>query len=119
LPDRLSWTHVDPITQKPAEGSTMTQPLTPRLYYSFGFVAGCVWGDDTTWKIQYLDLSDVRKGVIRRDDRFGYIELPDKIRLRDAIDMCDYGYDGEFSEIRITVLKTFDVPTGEDRSRGQ
>ena len=41
----------------------------------FGFVWGCQWGDDSSWKVQYLDLSRVRKGVIARDDRFGYIEL--------------------------------------------
>jgi hypothetical protein len=41
----------------------------------FGFVWGCVWGDDSSWKIQYLDLSRVQDGVINRDERFGYIEL--------------------------------------------
>lgn len=34
----------------------------------FGFVWGCVWGDDSSWKVQHLDLSSVRAGVIRRDD---------------------------------------------------
>jgi hypothetical protein len=41
----------------------------------FGFVWGCHWGDDTSWKVQYLDLSRVKQGVITRDDRFGYVEL--------------------------------------------
>ena len=41
----------------------------------FGFVWGCVWGDDSSWKVQYLDLTDVAHGVIRRDDRFGYVKL--------------------------------------------
>ncbi len=41
----------------------------------FGFVWGCVWGDDSSWKIQYLDLTDVRKGVLRREERFGYVKL--------------------------------------------
>jgi hypothetical protein len=41
----------------------------------FGFVWGCVWGDDSSWKVQYLDLSRVREGVIRREERFGYVEL--------------------------------------------
>jgi len=43
---------------------------------TFGFVAGCVWGDDTSWKIQYLDLSKITEGKLTRDDRFGYIEMP-------------------------------------------
>jgi len=41
----------------------------------FGFVWGCHWGDDSSWKVQYLDLSQVQQGVIRREERFGYVEL--------------------------------------------
>lgn len=41
----------------------------------FGFICGCVWGDDTSWKIQFLDLAEAEKGIVKRDDRFGYIEL--------------------------------------------
>jgi hypothetical protein len=41
----------------------------------FGFVWGCIWGDDGSWKLQHLDLSHIRKGVVRRDERFGYLEL--------------------------------------------
>ncbi len=42
---------------------------------NFGFVWGCHWGDDSSWKVQHLDLSRVQQGVITRDDRFGYVEL--------------------------------------------
>ena len=41
----------------------------------FGFVWGCIWGDDSSWKVQYLDLSQVQEGVIRREERFGNLEL--------------------------------------------
>lgn len=41
----------------------------------FGFVWGCIWGDDSSWKVQHLDLSGARDGVIRRDERFGYVQL--------------------------------------------
>lgn len=41
----------------------------------FGFVWGCHWGDDSSWKVQYLDLSGVADGVIKREERFGYLEL--------------------------------------------
>ena len=50
-----------------------------------GLVAGCVWGDDCSWKIQYLDLSKVEEGIIKRDNRFGYIELPSDMKLKDAV----------------------------------
>lgn len=41
----------------------------------FGFVWGCIWGDDSSWKVQHLDLTGIMSGVIRRDERFGYVEL--------------------------------------------
>lgn len=39
------------------------------------FVAGCVWGDDSSWKLQVFDLSRVAEGKIERSDRFGFVEL--------------------------------------------
>jgi|SRR5581483_5877941 len=41
----------------------------------FGFVWGCIWGDDSSWKVQYLDLSRIREGELRREERFGYTIL--------------------------------------------
>ena len=52
----------------------------------FGFVWGCVWGDDSSWKVHHLDLPSVHDGVIRRDDRFGYLKLATDPKL----DMQDY-----------------------------
>ncbi len=43
----------------------------------FGFVWGCHWGDDTSWKLQHLDLSHVSEGIVIRSERFGYLELAD------------------------------------------
>lgn len=40
----------------------------------FGFLCGCHWGDDF-WKVQYLDLSQVQQWIVRREERFGYLEL--------------------------------------------
>jgi len=42
---------------------------------TFGFVWGCHWGDDSSWKVQHLDLRSIEAGIINRDDRFGYVEL--------------------------------------------
>jgi hypothetical protein len=41
----------------------------------FGFVWGCVWGDDSSWKVEHLDLTGIQSGVIRREARFGYVEI--------------------------------------------
>ena len=40
-----------------------------------GFVWGCYWGDDTFWKVQFLDLRQIQEGIISREERFGYVEL--------------------------------------------
>jgi hypothetical protein len=90
--------------------------ISPEGDYPFGFVAGCVWGDDSSWKIQYLDLSAVEKGEIRRDARFGYIEMPSGISLKQAIDLVDYGYDDlepySYTAL-IAIRKRFDLRDGQ------
>ncbi|MBW2995152.1 hypothetical protein KY312_02275 [Candidatus Woesearchaeota archaeon] len=83
---------------------------SPIESFPFGFVAGCLWGDDTTWKIQYLDLSEAGKGIIKRDSRFGYIHLPSGIRLRDAIDLD--GFD-ETGNIAIAHTDFYKLETGK------
>ena len=78
-------------------------------------MAGCVWADDHSWKVEYLDLSAVDKGEIRRDARFGYIEMPHGISLKQAIDLRDYGYDDSepysYTAL-IAIRKRFDLRDG-------
>lgn len=53
----------------------------PKFVGKFGYVCGCTWGDDHSWKVQFLDLSEISSGKIIREDRFGYqpiIELDSK-----------------------------------------
>jgi hypothetical protein len=87
----------------------------PVYYHRFGFVAGCGWGDDSSWKIQYLDLSKAEVGIIKREARFGYIVLPGNLRLRDAIQLRYYNPEGKEDwehRIRISVETAFDMRTG-------
>jgi len=107
---------VDPATGNRVEVKKPDRQATPVLNYEFGFVAGCVWGDDGSWKIQYLDLSGADKGIVRRDDRFGHIELPDGLDLRAAINMYDYGNPcgKDWSHhITIAVQSRIDLRTGK------
>jgi len=115
LPTTMKRSLTDPETRKQTEIEEPTYPVSPQNYYPFGFVAGCVWGDDSTWKIQYLDLSDAEKGIIKRDERFGYIVLTSKQRLKDAVDMTDYDPNeaDPYTRISITIEKRFDLQTGE------
>jgi hypothetical protein len=94
--------------------------ITPLTYYPFGFVAGCVWGDDSTWKIQYLDLSRAAEGILKREERFGYVELPENVKLSDAIDMTDYLYDPDEEDAYIVAIALrcrFDLRDGKPRNR--
>ena len=73
----------------------------------FGFVSGCVWGDDSSWKIQYLDLSRIDEGIITRDARFGYIELCGSASLKEAIDTEWWEKDNPV--VQIACAKRFDI----------
>lgn len=80
-------------------------------YGQFAFVAGCVWGDDTSYKIQYLDLSRVSEGIIVREEKFGYLELPSFMDLKDAIHFR--GYQDTFPYVEIATGINFRMDTGE------
>lgn len=113
LPSTQKWYPLDPQTGQRVETAKPTYPLGPLQYYPFGFVAGCMWGDDSSWKIQYLDLSHAAQGIIRREERFGYIALPDGITLKKAIRLSDYEYDSPDQRmVTIAIEKTFDLSTG-------
>lgn len=95
--------------------TTINRPQTALNYYPFGFIAGCIWGDDSSWKVQYLNLSKAEKGIIEREERFGYIELLENIALKDAITL--FGYNDESGDYkmhaRIKTTQTFDLETGK------
>ena len=96
--------------------SAYSKPVSPVLYYPFGFVAGCIWGDDTSWKVQYLDLELVEKGTITRDERFGYIKLPNKLTLKDSIDLVNYNSAPSKENghsVIISLQQRFDIRTGK------
>ena len=80
-----------------------------------GFVAGCIWGDDSSWKIQHLDLCRVEERIIQRDERFGYVPLPRLVRLRDAIRLYTMR---EAPRIEIAVSTTWDLQTGKMKPIG-
>ena len=112
--------YTDPQTGEAKTTEFSTRIVTPLTYYPFGFVSGCVWGDDSTWKIQYLDLSRAVEGILKREERFGYVELPDNVKLSEAIDMTDYLYDPEDEDaysIAIALRCRFDLRDGKPRNR--
>lgn len=116
FPSSRKRSYVNGVTGEECEDTIATRPITPLIYYPFGFVSGCIWADESSWKVQYLDLSRAEEGILVREERFGYIELPEGVRLKDAIDMSVYGYDlGEsiVTNIRINSVQTFDLENGK------
>jgi hypothetical protein len=53
----------------------------------YAFVSGLYAGDNDSrpWQIQVIDLEQIGDGVVKRDARFGYVELPYELRLHEAI----------------------------------
>lgn len=89
----------------------LTQPGEWTPAGDFGFVWGCMWGDDAGWKVQYLDLSRINEGVITRDDRFGYIVLvtDPKAHPKNFIEL--WRWEGR-TRVRFKVDLPFDLETG-------
>ena len=85
------------------------------VFRPFGFVSGCIWGDDTSWKIEFLDLSEADKGILKREARFGYIELPRELDLKEAIQIND---DEEVRYITIASESSYEFKTGKKDGDG-
>lgn len=54
-------------------------------YAEFGLMCGCIWGDDSSWKIRHIDLSGIPDKVLKITDKFGYFEMPNDI---DTLQKC-------------------------------
>lgn len=50
----------------------------------WGFIHGCYWGGIYTTR--FVDLARAAEGILTVDDRFGELELPSGVALKDAID---------------------------------
>jgi hypothetical protein len=84
----------------------------------FGFVWGCVWGDDSSWKVQYLDLSRVGEGSLAREERFGYLildtgEAEGREVWRNAREFIHLWSYGGARRVEFRTRQTFDLNTGK------
>lgn len=96
LPGETSWRADD---EWPADGS-------------FGFVWGCLWGDDSSWKVQYLDLSRIQDGELRREERFGYLRLATRPQVP-ATDFIRISSSEGKRRVEFVVEQEYDLDTGE------
>lgn len=66
--------------------SYLTDQTSSKVEYAeFGFLAGCVWGDDGSSKLKYINLQQVDQRLIEIEEKFGYWELPDALSLKECI----------------------------------
>lgn len=79
-------------------------------YCNFGFMSGCIWGDDSSWKLRHIDLSKIPDKELIITDKFGYWELPSK-PLKECIRMD--GWEEGHEWIRIQREESFNVVTNE------
>lgn len=104
----------------PATGAT-TSPWTEDRYAievfngfanftgQWALYGGCLWGDDTSAKLRYINLSRISEGVVTTDARFGYVALPNEIHIKDAVDI--YEDDELYIEVKTPIF--FDLGTGK------
>lgn len=75
------------------------------------FVAGCQWGDDSTWKLECIDLPLAAAGQIVRTARFGHIQLARGHSLANSLRFDRYP---PHWDLRMTLIRQErrDVATG-------
>lgn len=88
------------------------------LIGKWGFLSGCVWGDDSSWKVQHIDLSQAAQGVLRREERFGYLPTPSRLPLREAINLEFYREDDEYQEVEFSIRRLYSMKQGKFQDEG-
>jgi hypothetical protein len=73
-----------------------------------GFVMGCIWGDDCSWKLERLDLTEAHNGVLKREASFGYLELP-ALPLKECLRISG---SEKYFNVAITSVKHFHMQDG-------
>lgn len=72
----------------------------------FGFVSGCVWGDDMSWKLKCIDLRKLEEGEIKIFEPFGYCPLVSGKSIPESIEYFEYDVDENY--INATILTEYE-----------
>lgn len=72
-----TWFDSDYKTEEEFSGEAAGKPF---VWATYGFLSGCYWGDDSSWKLRYIDFSEIENKVVKIQERFGYWELGLDIR---------------------------------------
>lgn len=90
----------------------------PILQHDFAFVLGCVWGDDSRWWLNVLDLSEIEKGEVFYIKDFDgnkgwtYLPVPSNVTAKDCFSISydgdDIVFDRKFLRIELSVVLRFE-----------
>lgn len=83
----------------------------------FGFYSGCIWGDDSSWKLRYLDFSRLSEGIVVASDAFGYIPLPTSMTIQDCVEL-DYVEEDEDRKVFALAVRSFFVQQPDGTFKG-
>lgn len=90
-------------------GKLMTTTFIGREYLPYGFMSGCVWGDDSSWKLRFIDLTQIDQKILTITDKFGYWELPDTLPLHKCIEVDAFHKDPRKSWVKLTGSQSFSL----------
>jgi hypothetical protein len=76
-------------------------------YCEYGFLSGCIWGDDSSMKLRFIDLSNVESKELKVEEKFGYFELPGSLTLKE----CSRNYEVDVFEL--TQLRRFNLSSNK------
>lgn len=105
------WDEYDARMMKASDNEKVDKEFLEEFSFyegNWGVYSGCIWGDDSSWKIRYVDLSRISEGIVTTDERFGYVELPEKLSLKEAVRV-----DAEAGCVELTVPVKFKLDTGK------
>jgi hypothetical protein len=112
------WTDKDGEIQEVKEyDPECFEPEKEIFYENFAFVAGCVWGDDNSWKIEIRDISQTHEGIIKNIPEWGYYEIPHNLSLKECVKLDAFSRktneEKESINATITLTKTIRLNKGD------
>lgn len=93
--------------EEPHHNEEYNWTVKPVKFMDFGFVCGCMWGDDSSWKIRFFDLSRIVEGIVTYDERFGYAEMHNKLSLQESVEVIWPGSSHDKIGIRLYTAKDY------------
>lgn len=79
-------------------------------FHDFAFVSGCVWGDDSSWKLNILDMKNLLRGAVKYVNNLRevkpewlYLEIPPGISLTQCVHL-DYWHDLPLDRAKLTLI---------------